>query len=363
MRKLLVLAGTVLVAGCASRTAEVSVPVAAPAALPLASSLATPQGSWAIAEMGGSASGEENFWQLFVRPAGSASWSLATPPGVADNGGLVAAGGSASLVVGFRASQSLAFSPLATSTDTGKNWAPGVLGAGLADTPDALSVGPSGQELALLTDGTIDTSASGASWTRLTSVKALAASAAGRSCGLTAVSAMSFWPNGSKVVAGGCERRGVSGVFTDAGGTWQADGPTLPGAGQEQVRVLRLSGSSALLAAGGDVFAAWYGAGRWTVSAPLAGAGLPRASGFGADGTAWVLLAGGHAETISGPGGAWQELPAVPAATAVLVPGDSYDALTVTGSSGSTATVWRLTAGSWTKAQVINVPIAAGSSS
>ena len=75
---------------------------------------------------------------------------------MADNGGLVAAGGGAYLVAGFRPSQNLAFSPLATSTDTGRNWTPGLLDAGLADTPGAIAVGPSGRTLALLQDGTIE---------------------------------------------------------------------------------------------------------------------------------------------------------------------------------------------------------------
>jgi hypothetical protein len=34
----------------------------------------------------------------------------------------------------------------------------------------------------------------------------------------------------------------------------------------------------------------------------------------------------------------------------------------VSGADGTVLTVWRLSAGSWTKVQVINVPIAAGSS-
>ena len=89
-----------------------------------------------------------------MRPAGASRWSLVTPPGVADNGGLVAAGAGASLVVGFRPSQNLVFSPLATSTDAGRNWTPGLLDAGLADTPGAIAVGPSGRTLALLQDGT-----------------------------------------------------------------------------------------------------------------------------------------------------------------------------------------------------------------
>ena len=132
--------------------------------VPLNTSLVTAQGTWAIAVMGGSAASHNDFWQLFVRPAGASRWSLVTPEGVADNGGLVATGGTTSLTVGFRPSQSLAFSPLATSTDAGKNWTPGLLDAGLADTPGALAVSPSGRTLALLQDGTITAAPWTARW-------------------------------------------------------------------------------------------------------------------------------------------------------------------------------------------------------
>ncbi len=73
--------------------------------------------------MGGSAAQENNFWELFVRPTGTAPWRLATPAGVADNGGLEVAGtGGPSLVTGFRPSQDLTFSPLATTADGGASW-------------------------------------------------------------------------------------------------------------------------------------------------------------------------------------------------------------------------------------------------
>ena len=108
-----------LAAGCGTQAA--TVPVTRPPAVTasLSTSLTTAQGTWAIAVMGGSAASHNNFWQLFVRRANTGRWSLATPEGVADNGGLVAAGGNGSLVVGFRPSQELAYSPLATSTDAG----------------------------------------------------------------------------------------------------------------------------------------------------------------------------------------------------------------------------------------------------
>jgi len=367
-----------LAAGCGSQAAPVTSPALRVQTAPLSTSLVTPQGTWAVTVMGGSAADENNFWQLFVRPAGATRWSLVTPAGVADNGGLVAAAGDeqgASLVVGFRPSQSLAFSPLATSSDTGQHWTPGLLDADLADVPDAMAVAPSGQTLALLRDGGIETAASAAAatagqWSRLTTLSALAASAPGRGCGLVAVNAVSFGQNNVPMAAGSCVRRGVAGVFADRGGAWQAAGPVLPaGFGGDQVQVLGLSRNAALLVAGTSLLAAWSDGGRWTVSAPVAATGDEpgneqgvSASGFGPGGSVWVLLGGGRAETIGRPGGSWRALPTLPTGTATLAPGSgssSYDALAV---AGSRLTVWRLAAGAWAQVQVINVPITYGSS-
>ncbi len=374
----LALACAGIVAGCGSGSPRASgsrsgtvTPSAPAVTVPLSTSLVTAQGTWAIAVMGGSAASENNFWQLFVRPAGASRWSPVTPPGVADNGGLVAAGTGTSLVIGFRPSQNLAFSPLATSTDTGKDWTPGLLDAGLASAPGALAVTPSGQALALLQDGTIQTAptagaAAAGQWSELTTRQALAASSPGRTCGLQALDAVSFGPDKTPMVAGSCERPGVAGVFTDTSGTWQSAGLALPAADRgDQARVLGLAATSggnvALLLAGDSLLAAWSNETHWTVSAPVA-VGPVRASGFGTGGSTWLLLSGGRAETISGTGGSWQVLPAVPAGTATLAPGPggSYDALAV---AGSKLTVWRLAKGAWAQVQRINVPIEYGSSS
>ena len=364
----LVLACAGLMAGCGSQRAAVTSPAPPTVTAPLSTSLVTAQGTWAVAVMGGSASSHNNFWQLFVRPANASRWSLVTPEGVADNGGLVAAGASTSLIVGFRPSQNLAYSPLASSTDTGKNWTPGLLDAGLADTPGAMAASPSGRTLALLQDGTIAAAptagaAAAGQWTPLTTRNVLAASAPGRSCGLTSVVAVSFGPNNHPMAAGSCARPGVAGVFTDTGGTWRSAGLALPG--KDTVQVLGLAattgGNVAVLAAGNSLFAAWWNGTRWTVSAPVT-AGTVRALGFGADGSAWLLLGGGRAETIGGTGGPWQALPPVPPGTATLAPGTggAYDALAV---SGSRLTVWRLAQGAWAKVQLITVPIVYDSSS
>ena len=376
----LALACAGLMAGCGSqRSGTTSTPGPPTVTAPLSTSLVTAQGTWAVAVMGGSAASHNNFWQLFVRPAGASRWSLVTPEGVADNGGLVAAGASTSLIVGFRPSQNLAYSPLASSTDTGKNWTPGLLDAGLADTPGAMAVSPSGQTLALLQDGTIQTAptagaAAAGQWTPLTTLNALAASAPGRSCGLTSVVAVSFGPNKDPMAAGSCARPGVAGVFTDTGGTWRSAGLVLPGKGLGKdpengpengtVQVLGLGattdGNVALLTTGNSLLAAWWNGTRWTVSDP-GSANTVRAFGFGTDGSAWLLLGGGRVETIGGTGGSWQALPPVPPGTATLAPGTggTYDALAV---SGSRLTVWRLAQGAWAKVQLITVPIVYGSS-
>jgi hypothetical protein len=369
-RAALALAGTVLVAACGTQPAAVSPPGPPPAAVPLSTSLVTGQGTWAVADMGGAAAGDGGFWQLFARPAGTSRWSLVTPPGVADNGGLVAAGGGSALVVGVRPSQNLVFSPLATSTDTGRSWTPGLLDAGLADVPGAIALSSSGRLLAVLRDGTIEAAptagaAAAGQWTVLTRFRALAASAPGRSCGLEGVTAISFGANESPVAAGTCARPGAAGVFTDAGGTWRSAGLRLPGpAGRSRVRVLGLAagagGNVALLAAGGSVLAAWRDGARWTVSAPVA-AGRVRALGFGGGGSAWLLLGGGRAESIAGAGQPWQALAPVPAGTQVLAPeaGGGYEALAV---DRARLTVWRQERGSWVQVQQMTVPIQYGSS-
>jgi hypothetical protein len=119
--------GMGLLAGCASAgTHAAAAPSVAAASAPLATSMATSSSAasggaaWAILPMGGAAADENQFWELFTRQAGNDQWQLVTPPGVADNGGLVATGAGASVTVAFRASQGLTFSPLAATTNGGK---------------------------------------------------------------------------------------------------------------------------------------------------------------------------------------------------------------------------------------------------
>lgn len=347
-------------------------PATSSAPASMATSLATPDETWAVLPMAANPA----FWQVFVRSGSSATWKLVTPPGVADNGGLVvSADGESSLSVAVRPSQGLLFSPLAVTANGGASWSPGPpLEAAVAASPDAFA--DVGADLvALLTDGAIETSAdAGTTWSVLAKPGAIAASPAASGCdGAVRVTSVSFGTSGSQVLAGGsCGTSGTTALFDYSPGTgWQRE--PLPVSGQ----LLRLSGSTALvdgkagLTALSDGFS-WYAyspkpratAADWEASGALPVSGPLTASGELPLGGAWVLLPGGRAATVSGPGQQWLLLPPVPAKTAVLAagPDGATDALAV---SGETLTVWQLPKLStvWSKVQTINVPIQYGSSS
>ena len=378
----------------------------------LATALAAPGGEgWAVVEMGGSAAQDDNFWELFSRAAGG-SWKLATPPGVASNGGLIAAvTGPGSLLTAFRPSQDLTFSPLALTPDGGTHWSEGnPVPAGLADVPGALAEAH-GRLLALTEAGAVNTSANqGAAWTRLTTLRALSRTAAARACGLTSLTAAAWTPAGQPLVAGDCSRAGRTGILTLSGGTWRSAAPALPAALRgDRVSVIGLSTggqrTTAVLAAGSGastvVIAAWSADGgtSWTQS-PLLAAGLrtgraiagsdsaitsaPSVS-FGTDGSVSIVLPGSNASAatstaasttgsssagrasgavIGWQGTSWQRLPALPAGTATLAtpPAGQPEALAV---HRGTLTVWTLSAAgaqSWIVAQAIGVQIPYGSS-
>lgn len=319
----------------------------------LATSLATAGNSWALVPM----SADPAFWQVFARQSASSAWHLVTPPGVADTGGLVAAGTGGSLTVAVRPSENLRFSPLAVSTDGGGRWSTGLIDASVASRPGALAASGA-KMLALLTDGTILVSSNaGSTWRTLAGAGTAAVSTAGRSCGALAVAEVSFGIRHPEVLAAGTCGAAGTGVFAFSGGGWRQ--VSLPVSG----RVVRMLPGLALVASGTRLYAAWDTGSRWPVSAPLSVAAIPAAGSLGADG-AWVLLPRRHAAVVAGPGSRWRSLPLVPRGTAVLAagPGGAVDALAV---SGNKMTVWRLegAAAVWSKVQTIGVPIQLGSSS
>jgi hypothetical protein len=389
------IASTAVLAACGSSSSSSSPSSSAGSAassdpaVSLATSLSTTKDSWAIVPM----SSNPGFWEVFVRPAKSATWRLVTPPGIADNGGLVAATDTESgLTVAVRPSQDLDFTPVASTADAGASWSTdGPISAGVASSPGALAV--SGRQLAaVLGNGTIEASSdAGDTWRTLAKPGTIAASPAGQKCGTVGVTSVSFWPIPADVLAAGsCGATGAAGLFSySAGDGWQR--LSLPVSGP----LVRLGADTALVRAKAGLTALWgnalhwhayappsssaaptptsspeSSAAGWTASAPLpvtsavtASGGLAGATATSSGGT-WVLLPGGQAATIGGPGQQWLLLPPTPAHTSVLAsgPGTSLDALAV---SGSTLTVWQLDHGStvWARAQTISVPIEPGSSS
>lgn len=227
------------------------------------------------------------FWELFRLPAGSERWSLVTPPGVADNGGLVAAtssDGTASapsrarerLLVGFETSQQLRFSPLASTVDAGTSWSPGLLPYTLARIPDALAQSDGGQPgattIALVsrgssttrsvveTSGTVSTSSSGSGiapgWKLLTSTKALASSRTTAVCGVRAITGVALVGNGTPLLGVSCSAAGAVGVLEHVDGTWRDIGTSLPrvfdGSGVTVLR-LRVVGDTVVALVAGEV--------------------------------------------------------------------------------------------------------------
>jgi len=377
-----------LVAACGSVAAPRPQPAAAAPLPQLAMSVTAVTGtSWAIVEMGGSSARQDNFWELFARPAGSASWRLATPAGVADNGGLVAAvTGPASLVTGFRPSQDLAFSPLAVTASSGASWSAGnLVDPGLADVPDALGAGPGGsvgsggQLIALTKDGGVQLGTRlGAAWTKLASARSVAASRAGRACGLAGLTAATIGGTGGPLLGGRCGRPGSPGIFALRSGTWTPAGPAIPAAlAGQSVEVLRLATlgarTQALLESGtgsaARLLAAWSadGGAHWQLSAPLRpAAATVQSASFGPGGAVGVVLAGGQGVVLNGPGASWRALPALPRWTATLAvgPAGRVDALTASGSSFGD---WRESAGpgaaGWRPVQRLIITIPYGTSS
>jgi len=379
---LLTLTAAAFSAGCGSSAAPPagSRPAArgTAAANELAYSQATSQATWAVLPMGAT-SGPNEFWQLFLLPAGRAQWALDTPPDIATNGAIELAGLSGtSIVTGVRPSLYLAYSPVSLTRDDGRVWAAAPPAEGLADVPDALAATPGGDSLLALDEAgqTSIASSTSTSWTPLVTARALASTAPGRACGLSQLTAVAYSPGGERLLAGDCDQPGVAGIFTRTAGAWRAAGPVLPpGLASSRIQVLRLvtaeGRTTALLQARTgrrtELMTAWLGTGgTWTTSAPVSIAGAAvRSTAFGPSGGLAVVLSTGHAEILSGLGGSWHQTPLLPAGRAVtmaLPAGDRPDALTATG---GILTVWQLGdhGTRWTTAQTVKVPIQYGSSS
>jgi len=372
----------VLAAGLA-----MAVPLAAGAVetvrAPLPSGTETAGGAWAVLPMGKLSDPSNTFWQLLHRAPGSSHWSVVTPQGVADNGGLVAGASTNSVMVGTLPSKLLTFSPLSVSFDQGTTWNPAFLPGALAARPDALADagGTTEGSLAIVGTRVLRVRLGAASWSPLVSLRQLRR--VSPRCDATALDAVAATPSGSPLIATGCDRGGTVAVFTASGGSWQQIGTTLPPSfAGWSTSVLRLESAgpvtTALVAAAhaghAVVVALWQQGGRWTESAPLpAASGSPLlASSVGVTGTVAVVV-GPKSAPVGydlSPGGRWTRLPALPPATSALGPlepgvgfgGPVIDAFTV--SDGTVLGVYALTPSGtgWAKVQSTEVPLAYGSS-
>ena len=138
-------------------------------------------------------------------------------------------------------------------------------------------------------------------------------------CGLTSVTAVAYTPAGTPLVAGARRAAGTVGVLMKTAPGWRLAGPSLPASLQGQpVQVLRLTRTSGgdvmVIQAGTSLVAASSGDGsHWTLSGVLKTAsGGPASVAYGVKNQIAVALADGRAQTVTGPGQAWQALPALP---------------------------------------------------
>jgi hypothetical protein len=352
-----------------------SAPAAAPeSSVPLAA--ATVGGAIALATlpMGLPSSPQETFWELFAREG--VAWVLITPPGVATNGGVVAAGGgSHAVLTGVLGSADLRFSPVAETVDLGASWTTGVLGSGLVRAPDALATSQDGRHLALLSGspGSIVTSAAGPSVWRTLATSTTVANDTAKVCDLDSLRAVALAADGAALVAGHCRRGADLPVAVLEGGRWRmvAANVTLG----DHAQVLRLdegpNGVAALLevARGSrrSLLVAWARSpeSTWATTPALpVGGDTVVSTTLGASHAAVAVLAsrtGVRTAFATSAHGGWLELPALPGGTVdvVTLPKGTPQALAV---SGATLRVLTLVGDAWRTTQRRVVPIELGSS-
>lgn len=351
-----------------------------PVVAPLAGSVVTPSAAWSTVLMGKTSGSFNLFWELFSANPTTGRLALATPPGVADNGGLMitpTTKGTTALV-GFGASQQLQFSPLAITTNGGRTWNPGGLPDSLVRAPSVIGFDESGSALALVASKAqtvIKRVGSLTSWKTLVTEKALAATSLGKRCAIDSLEAVALDSQGAPLIGASCQSPGIPGVFVNSAAKWHLANIVVPiGLRNDAFSVLRLQANSALLAAVHNGKRNFVGAWKqsatdqWQLSPPLAPSANEDvlATGTGPGTTQFVLFRSGtavRAEIINGPGADWHLLSSLPPKTATIVisPGGQVEALSV---NAALLTVWRLDAHgvSWTKVQSITVPIAYGSS-
>jgi len=367
----------------------------APVRLPAAQALPGSGGTWATLVMGHRDDPLNAFGEVFYRSGcasgtscngGAPTWSVATPPGVASNGGImVAANPDGSLTSGFGVSLDLRYSPLAETTNAGSVWTGGILPVALAGVPDALAASGVTQRLALaapapVADGAVYVSTDDLStWTRLADRGAVVSAASAAGCVLGGLSAVAITAPADDLVAGDCTGGRRAGIFRVGSAARSVPvaviGPPVPSAYGADVRVERLVATGGVLSAlvrQGTGTRSWLelatsidGAATWSVSAPFASARPVLATGVTSTGGFVVLLGGrgrGQAAVVE-PGLPWAVLATPPVGTAVISYGAGDGAIEALVPSGSLLDVDRLGTAGWRQVQELQVPLQFGSTS
>ncbi len=374
------LASSLAACGSGGGSGNDSASTTAALSTPLATSLPSAAGSWALLPAGAS-SGEEHFWELLHRGAGSSHWTLVTPPGVQDNGGLAIAAAGRTLLAGFLPSYNLHFSPLALTTDGGATWTPALLPSALTSVPDSLALSSSGMGYALLAKGSgeiVQSSAPGSGeWRTLTAARALATLPVAHSCGLASIDAIAGTSPEGVLAGGTCTQAGQIGEYAYAYGSWRESAPPTPAAlrgDPSRVISLTTTGTATLTlvdfpsASQNTLLAAWSADGghRWAESPPLVmGAHEDLiAAGPAPHERTFLLVSTPHGTRlrIGAPATPWRATPRPPAGTATVALSDAgeIDALAV---HVYTIAEWRLTGttGAWRRVGTLPVTVSAAS--
>jgi hypothetical protein len=391
---LVVLVVLVVLATSASDTPTVTVPTVPLQGPPVPSSTTTPALATSVLAMGQLSDPANTFYELLDRPSGASGWALATPPGIADNGGLVVGPSSTGAVTaGFLPAADLTFSVLAARAAGSTQWTPGDVPGTLAAEPDAVATGPAGQRAAVLSGAGTPVEAQGpggTSWHRLVAATDLTGAHGG--CRVTRVTSVAVVASGVPYVGTRCtgaqvgiflpsEASVAAGPDLDApAGGWSRVGPTLGASGVSATTVLRLqaqgTGIAGLAEGSGSgrssIVGVWGASGTGiTASSPLTvpsgwAVRSTATGGAGGQGLAVLLGATGTGSLrlmgVAGPGRPWVPYATPPAGTtSVALVGDEVDAFVP---AGSTLHVWAATgAGTWHQVARLTVPIQYGSSS
>jgi hypothetical protein len=342
-------------------------------AVPLATSLSNGGATFVSVPMGHLSQPLNTFWQLFELTDPAGHWLLDTPPGIADNGGLVVAGESNGAIdVGIRPSNLLHYTATIVENRKGAWSQSAVIPGTVLATADSIA-GPAGApDAAVSANGSEVLRASGSGWRAVADVRSLSSDG----CHVQAITSIATSADDSLVIGATCLGGTRAGIFTANTGNWRLSGPRLSDLASSHARlVLRLADEGTSTEA---LIESSTGNGTSVVSSlqPVPGGAWKTSNALSIPSGANIVSVGpasGHSQfvvwsngrlhaAISGPA-RWRMLPTLPSGTKTLAfPWvKRVDAMSV---DGAKLTDWVLnpTGTAWIARQTINVPIEYGSS-